>query len=142
MQKKEVSLFLKEQAIKEYGADNVLFKKSGYSHIPDNFYIGVIKDDGSYIERFVSDWDTNSNIDPIYKSEEENCNYNYFLGCGLKVQSKREAQFLFETGEIVSEGGIRNKMLCHLRGEFEITPDYFQWDWEWKHFQDLVAKYK
>ena len=142
MNKIEVACFLKEEATKEYGADNVLFNKSGYSHIPDNTYIGVIKDDGSYIERFVSDWDTNSNIDPIYKSEEENCNYSYFLGWGLKVQSQKEAKFLFETGEIVSDGGIRNKMLLNLRGESEITSDSFEWDWEWKQFQDLIAKYK
>ena len=66
----------------------------------------------------------------------------FYLGHGVHVESNMEAEFLFETGELTSDGGTRNNMLvCVQERCNNITVDHFQWDWEFQNWCKAYDEY-
>ena len=118
-------------------AKYILTKKSGFSQIPDGDYVGVVEIDGSYAEYWLTDWGVGGTF-TIKK--EPTC--SYYLGHGLKCNSLAEAVALFKSGEVMSDGGKRNRFFESLqRDSFEITKDDLEWDHDFKYLSQVFEEY-
>ena len=108
---------------------------SGYSHVPDGFHVAHVYN-GTYREYFtLNSGDSSDNYELIDLS----C--SYYLGHGLVVQNELQAQALFESGGVISDGGLRNRFLQSLQGGEPLTEDDFQWISEYENINEIRKRY-
>jgi hypothetical protein len=104
--------------------------------IPEGIITQLYTVGGGYIECWTRDIQTLEDTDKEFYPL-------YYLGGGLRLQSDLEAGLLLETGDITSDGGIRNKMLYSVQqGENILTEDdYGTRDW-YEQWLDLYDQYR
>ena len=91
---------------------------------------------GQYIECWTDD------VQAQHCVEGEEFYPSYFLGWGLKLGSELEADFLLQTGDLTSSGGVRNNMLYSVQqSENFLTQDDFQYSFEYEAWLDLYNQH-